>query len=114
MKRPMDDGGFPPDILHDVYLATVGPVRRIDVFTQEPKRGPDTLPIGNSDSRLKLSIGLAELLFCKQSGRSVVAGDSISSGESFPERLNDQRARFNLGIRRPIGISLEFVVTPTV
>src|SRR2546430_15606656 len=94
MKSAMNNRRLLADIFHDVDLATVGPVRGIDVRTQQPKCRPDALAIWNPDSCLKPSIGLAEFVFCKKSGRSIVAFNSVGPGESFLERLDDEEASF--------------------
>src|SRR5712692_3654264 len=114
MKRAVHDRRFLANIFHDVDLAASGPADGTDVVAQHPKCRPDTLAIGDLNSRLEPSIGLAELILSEQSRRSVVAGYAVRPGERFLERFNDQQAAFKIRVRSAIRIGLEFVVTPTV
>src|SRR2546423_266921 len=90
MKSAMNNGRLLADVFHDVDLATVGPVRGIDVRTQQPKCRPDALAIWNPDSCLKPSISLAEFILSEQPGRSIVATNFVRAGESFLYRIEDQ------------------------
>src|SRR6185503_19124945 len=114
MNSAMNDRRLPPDIFHDVELAAVRPVGSIDVVAQHPKCGPDTLAVGDLNTRFKTSVGLTELILGEQSCRSVVAGNAVGPGQGFLERFDYQHATFEVRVCRPARIGLELVVTPTI
>src|SRR2546430_2148857 len=114
MKSAMNNRRLLADIFHDVDLATVGPVRGIDIRTQQPKCRPDALAIRNPDSCLKPSIGLAEFILSEQPGRSVVATNFVRAGESFLYRIDDQRTILKVRVCCAARVGFEFVVAPTV
>src|SRR5262245_57979979 len=114
MKRAMNGRRFSADVLHDVDLATVGPMNRVDIFTQHPKCRPDTLAKGNLDSRFEPTVLLTELLFGEQPGRSIVPRYLVGTSESFFHYCDNQRAILDVGVDSTTGVSLEFVVAPAV
>src|SRR6266403_3486042 len=73
MKGAVNYRRFFPDVFHDVDFAAIGPAGRIDIVAQQPKGRPEALTVRNLNSRLKPSVGLAELILREQSRRSVVA-----------------------------------------
>src|SRR5437016_9948661 len=114
MKSAMNDRRLLTDVLHDVDLAAIGPVRSVDVVTQHPKCRPNTLAVGNLNPRLKPSVGLAELILSKQSCRSVVATYAIRPGQGFLDRLDHQQATGAIRVCSAARVGFELVVTPAV
>src|SRR5258706_9996721 len=114
MKSAVNDRRFLTDVFHDVDLAASGPSRGADVVAQHPKRRPDALAVGNLYSRLKTSVGLAELIPGQQSRRSVITSEAVGTGKSFFERLDCQHSAFEIRVCRAARIRLEFAVTPAV
>ena len=68
---------FLPDILHDVYLATIGPAKFFDVVAQHPKGRPHALTGSDSDARLKSSIGLGEFAHGLEPCRCVLPAPAV-------------------------------------
>src|SRR5229473_306875 len=99
MKRAVHDRRFLADIFHDVDLAASGPADGTDVVTQHPECRPETLAVGNFNSRLKPSVGLSELILSEQSGRSVVASYAVGPGKGFLERFDYQQALLGPPVR---------------
>src|SRR6185503_19413741 len=114
MKCAVNDRRFLTDILHDVDLATVGPVNNIYVVAQQPERWPNALAVGNPDTRFKSSKRLAEFVFGEQSGRSVLTSYFIRPNKRFFESFDYQSAVLKMRICSAIGVALKFVITPTV
>src|ERR1044071_7562261 len=96
MKRSVDHRRFPADIFHDVDLAAVGPVSRIDIVTQHPECRPDALAKRNLDSRFETTKRLAEFVLRQQSGRRVVASYIVGAGKSLLDRSDDEGTVFQM------------------
>src|SRR5260370_23072489 len=114
MKRAVHDRRFLANMFHDGDLDASGQAAGTDVVAQHPECRPDTLAVGDLNSCLKPSVGLSELILSEQSGRSVVASYAVGPGKGFLERFDYQQTAFDMRVDCAVGISLEFVVTPTV
>lgn len=114
MQSAVSDRRFLTDIFHDVDLAAVRPASGVDVVTQHPKCRPDPLAVRDLDSRVKPSVGLAELVLSEQSCRTVIAGYVVRPGKGFFERFNYQPAILDIRVCSAARVGFQFVVTPAV
>src|SRR5436190_1897904 len=114
MERAVNNRRLAADILHDVDLAAVGPPGGTDVVAQHPKRRPYALAVGNLQACFKSTVGLRELVSRQQPRGSVIPSYVVTAGISFFQRLYNQRAILDDGIRGAIRVGLKFVVTPAV
>src|SRR5205085_7616197 len=73
VHRAVDYRRLAPDVLHDVYLAAVGPARRLDVVAEHPEGRPHPLPVRNTDARLEAAVRLLELTLRLEARGGVLA-----------------------------------------
>src|SRR5258706_9940985 len=114
MKGAVNYRRFFPDVFHDVDFAAIGPACRIYIVAQHPKGRPEALTVRNLNSRLKPSVGLAELILREQSRRSVITIEAIGTGKTFFERFDNQEPTFEIRVRSPARIGLKLVVAPAI
>src|SRR5215472_10008492 len=106
--------GLLADVLHDVDLAAGGPADGIDVVTEHPERGPDSLPGRNLDASLEAPVGLREVGGGLQAGRGVAAGDTVGAGVVLLEHVDDEVSILLNGILGACRVVLELVVSPAI
>src|SRR5262249_28971477 len=83
--------GFPADVLHDVDFSASRPTRGVNVFSQQPKRGPKPLPVRNPDTGFESAVLRGELILCNQTRRSVITRDIVSAGVFPLDGFNHER-----------------------
>src|ERR1051326_5140780 len=69
----MRDGRLASDVLHDVDLAAPWPTHRIDVRTEHPEGGPESLSARDTDPGLEATVRLCEQSSGLEPGRRVPA-----------------------------------------
>src|SRR5262249_37189022 len=109
MDRAMDGCWLTPNILHDVDFATLRPPHHINILTQHPKRGPDSLARRDLDACLHASIGQGKLSLGDQASRSIATW-TIPAGKVsriLQARFNHQMA-LSILVRIVVPIILEF------
>src|SRR4029077_19727742 len=102
------------DIFHDVDFAAGRPANGIDVVTEHPERGPDSLAFWDLETRLETPVGLGEVSSSLKPSRGVVSSNPVGARECFLKYRNDEIAIFLEGILGTVGVVLEFVVAPAV
>src|SRR6266496_3209299 len=112
MDSAVHDRRLATDVLHNVDLAAGGPASRCNVVTEHPECRPDSLPIGDLDSRFEPAVGLGESSQGLQPRGCVLAGDAVGSGIVFGDGANHQHAVLDRSIRRPRCVGFEFLVAP--
>src|SRR6202008_1710888 len=79
-----------------------------------PQRRPNALSARNLEARFETPVGLLEKPFCGHSRGRVIASYVVGTSKAFLQRLDHKVAALNEGILRPVGVVLQFMISPAV
>src|SRR5688572_29308256 len=113
MKCTVSNRRLLANVFHDVDLATIGPADGINVVSQHPKCGPDSLSERNSKARFKPPVHLRELLLGEESCRGLAARYVVGASVVFLYGRYNQDTFFQPCVNRSIRVGLKLVVAPT-